>query len=188
MESSIPAPAAVLFAVLGILNLTTTEAKPKEKITARVHAVAKGEIRLILGDETLGFKDAQNGAKYIDAITQTYSFKAGDIVFVKMRSTAVCRQLVMAFTSKDGSHSIPVRRSDYHYLGEDIDYKQLSREEVSALNSRLEVGSGDPEMNAMWREHALPESVRKKSQWIKLPSKGVWHTFALKITPEMLNR
>ena len=188
METRILRPVAVLFAVLGILSLSTAEARPKERITARIHVVAKGEIRLTLGDETLGYKDAQTGAKYVNAITQTYSFKAGEIVFIKMRSTAVYRQLVMAFTSKDGSRSIPVRRSDFRYLGENIDDEKLSHEEIFTLNNRPEVGSGDPEMKAMWREHALPESVRKKSQWIKLPSKGGWHTFALKITPEMLNR
>ena len=168
--------------------LVSALSKPTDKIKGRIHFVAKGEVSLTLGDEVLGYSDSSRGDKYINGQTRPHKFKSGDIVFLKMRSSAVHRDLSLAIESKDGSRTIPIRSADFRYLGADVALSEVSPEAIAALEAPEQAESTDPKMDEMWRAHGIPEFVLDECEWIKLPSKDQWHAFALTITPEMLRR
>ena len=180
-------PARIVIAISASI-LSFTSAKPDEKLKGRIHFVAKGEMSLILGDEVLGYADSYSGDKFVDGLTQPYKLKSGDIVFFKMRSSAVHRDFIVAIESKDGTRTIPIRSTDLHCLGVDVAPENFSPDDLDAMESPAPLDSTDPELEEMWRKHSLPGSALDGADWIKLRSKGQWDTFALEITPKLLRR
>lgn len=155
-------------------------------VSGRLHFVAKGEVELRLNGDKLGFRNSSDDPQYVDGVTRPREFQAGDIVMVKMRSTAVFRNLIMALESAEGKVSGAIGQIDYRYLGEGLDAGQLDLEKVKAIENRPKNGEGDANMISLWKKHKLPEPGLGGSEWIRIGASAEWHSYAIVITPRML--
>lgn len=167
--------------------IANADASPNGKpVSGRLHFVVKGEIELRHNGDKLGFRNSSDNPQYVDGVTRPRDFQAGDIVTVKIRSTAVFRNLIMALESAEGKVSGAIGQIDYRYLGEGVDAGQLDPEKVNAIKNRPQNGEGDANMISLWKKHQLPEPALGGSEWIRIGASAEWHVYAIVITPKML--
>ncbi|MFK5921868.1 MAG: hypothetical protein QM496_06790 [Verrucomicrobiota bacterium] len=148
--------------------------------TATIHFFFKGDIELFHNGKKLSYESDQvqfgtsgisNGIKISD----------GDIIAFRLRSDAVNRSLIASIFSKNHSRFVPLKLRDYRYIedtrGVDVTTKHVKRGKALAKE-----GQTHTEIENIWASHRMPEKVKNESEWITIPQKNDWVTYAIEIS------
>lgn len=156
---------------------------------AKIHLVAKGEVELRHNGSRLSCRNIfPDRTKYTDGTSGDISVKAGDVVVVSMKSTAVYRSFILSIESEDGRTAIPVACADFRYLGADLGERALNPdpEALAMIDDSPEAGTPDADMSAMWGGKSLSSASRSGSEWVRCGPGAVWHSYGVLIREDML--
>ena len=152
-----------------------------------IRFVGKGDIELHLNGARVSFRNkADERSTYVDGKSRPQRFRIGDVLRIKMRTSAVFRSLIMTIESNDDAIAIPIKQEDYRYQGAGIDTSDIKLETIMRIESRPESGNPDVNMSKMWEEQTMSVVSRNNSEWMKLGASGDWHTYYVVIKKDML--
>jgi len=172
------------------LAADSPESEGLAPFNGRLHVVAKAEIEIRHNDRELNYLNSaplDKRHQYTDALTREALFRNGDVIQFRMRSNVVFRSFIATLESTDGSVSVPLRTSDYRYLGAGDRLPVLDAAAILRVDDLPEPGSPDPVMEQMWRTKPVPASSRHSSEWAKCGPGDEWHTYAVVIDAGMIS-
>lgn len=164
--------------------ILSPEPAGQKLMRACAHFVVKGEIDIFINGKKLRYKDISDDPEYIDATSSPQDLGENDIIVIRVKSEAGFRGVIFAFKEEEGNRTIPFSKNAYRLLSEE---KKISVGKLDAQtllqdsNPRASKMNPDPNMNRYWMKHGIPYS-----QFVRPEGQGVWSTWAIVITPDMV--
>lgn len=148
--------------------------------TATIHFFFKGDIELFHNGKKLNYESdqVQFGTS---GISNGIKISEGDVIAFRLRSDAVNRSLIAAVFSENHSRFVPLKLRDYRYI-EDIRGVDVTKDHVKRSKELAKEGRTHTEIEAIWASHRMPDEVKNESEWITIPQKNDWVTYAIKIS------
>ena len=115
------------------------------------------------------------------------TFKSGDILFIRARSSAVFRGISMAIVADDNSAYLPIRPEILTYLGKDVTASRVTPASVKEKQGiGIEMGGSDGIMNSEWDSMNLPDAAEGGPDWFRGETSNDWHGWGLILSKELV--
>lgn len=133
-----------------------------------IRFIVKGDIELWHNGERQTFRDESRDKEYIVGETGPLQFKNGDLIQMKVSSSAGFRSLIMFLYNEEKTKYLAFGREDYRIGDREHMSRNVEMEKIDALIDTPAAGPIDPNMSSMWAEMEVANPVRSKSQWAKI--------------------
>jgi len=148
---------------------------------------AKGEVEIFYNGRKLVLQGERGNGQHFVVKVPERAYKAGDAIVLRVRSPYVYRAIAAAINLVGKAGQIPVKKSNWRYLGENQDARKITAAAIEASQTVPVSASPDPN-GADERDKLgiLPES-QGGSEWVKTEKQSnSWYCIGFVLTPEML--
>jgi hypothetical protein len=173
-----------LFASLSLLTATARADKP---VDGNLLLETKGQAELYLNGKKIPIRNEAANKQQFRVKLPVRSFKAGDVIVVRIFSPVVYRATVVAIDLDHKTGQIPIKRNDWRFLGETKNPAKFTAADVHA--SKTIPILGRPDVNALAEREKLGivPADRGGSDWVGPPTplKTDWYSMGFVLTPQM---
>jgi len=148
---------------------------------------AKGEVEIFYNGRKLVLQGERGNGQHFVVKVPERAYKAGDIIVLRVRSPFVYRAIAAAINLVGKAGQIPIKKSNWRYLGETQDARKITAADIEACQAIPVSATPDPN-GADERDKLgiLPES-QGGSEWVKTEKQSNgWYCIGFELTGEML--
>jgi hypothetical protein len=148
---------------------------------------AKGDVEIYYNGRKLVLRQRPLYGQHFVIKVPERAYKAGDVIVLRVRSPYVYRAVVAAINLTGKAGQIPIKKSDWRYLGKDQDLRKIGAAEIAACTAQPVPGTPDPDSSdGRGKLGILPES-QGGSEWVKTEKQSNdCYCLGFVVTPEML--
>jgi hypothetical protein len=175
----------LLLAAFSLLTAATHAEKP---VDGNLLFETKGQAELYLNGKKISIRNEADHKQHFRFELPRRSFKAGDVIIVRILSPYVYRATAVAINLDRNSGQIPIKRNDWRFLGENKNPAKFTAADVHASKTIPILGRPDGNGLAEREKLGMVPADRGGSDWVGPPTplKNDWYSMGFVLTPKML--
>jgi len=148
---------------------------------------AKGEVEVYQNGRKIVLRDKADNNQHYRVKVPERSFKAGDVIVLRVRSPFVYRAIAAAINLTGKAGQIAIKKSHWRFLGENKDAGKLTAAEIAASADLMASASPDPAGEAEREKLGMLPEAKGGSEWVKTVRQlNGFYCVGFVLTPEML--
>ena len=148
---------------------------------------AKGEVEVYHNGRKIVLRDKSDDSQHFRVKVPERSFKAGDVVVLRVRSPYVYRAILAAINLSGKAGQVAIKKSHWRFLGENKDAGKITAAEVQASQAIPASASPDPNGESEREKLGILPESKGGSDWVKTEKQlNGWYCIGFVLTPEML--
>jgi hypothetical protein len=178
---------AILPLLLAAFSLLTTTTRAADTLNGNLLIEAKGEVEVYHNGRKIVLRDKSDSEQHFRVKLPARSFKAGDVIVLRILSPFVFRSIVAAINLEGKAGQIAIKRNDWRFLGDDKNAIKTTAAELLASKSIPATGTPDPSGVLQREKLGIVPEAKGGSEWVKSEQQSSdWYCIGFALTPEML--
>jgi hypothetical protein len=148
---------------------------------------AKGEVEVYHNGRKIVLRDKSGDDQHYRVKVPERSFKAGDMVVLRIRSPYVYRSIVAAINLSGKAGQIAIKRNQWRFLGEDKDAGKITAAEIEASRDVPAAATPDPTGESEREKLGIISESKGGSDWVRTEKQlNGFYCIGFVLTAEML--
>jgi hypothetical protein len=169
------------------LALLTATARAQSPMNGNLLLEAKGQVELYHNGKKISFRNEADQKQQVRVKVPTRSFKAGDVIVVRILSPYAYRATAVAINLDGNAGQIPIKRNDWRFLAEPKNPTKFTPADVSASKTIPVLGSPDGHGIAERDKLGMVPAAKGGSDWVTSQTLlRDWYSMGFVLTPQML--
>jgi hypothetical protein len=169
------------------LSLITATARADKPIDGNLLLESKGQVELYLNGKKISIRNEADNKQQVRVELPSRSFKAGDVIVVRIFSPYAYRATAVAINLDEKDGQIPIKKSDWRYLGEPKNTTKITPADVQACKIIPVLGTPDGHGVFEREKLGMIPAAKGGSDWVASPTLlNEWYCMGFVLTSKML--
>jgi hypothetical protein len=175
--------------LLASLSLLAATARAQNPVNGNLLLETKGQAELYLNGKKIPLRNEADNKQHFRVKLPTRSFKAGDVIIVRILSPYAYRATAVAINLDGKAGQIPIKRNDWRFLGETKNPTKFTAADVHATKDIPVLGAPDGHGTFERDKLEMVPAAKGGSDWVASPTLlRDWYSMGFVLTPQMFKK